>query len=152
MAPNRRGTKTPPKNEGNGEQRNNRYAEAWRPEDGDAIEGRIMRWAVGSSKYGKYPICVIKQNDGSERSIHAFHGALRSQFENEDPQVGEVVHVERIGKRENVEGTYEYVEYAVTVTSARKGRTSIHDVMRHAPARPVQNAAPLSQPDDDLPF
>lgn len=75
------------------------YAEAWRPEPGDKIAGRVLAIAMGPDMgYGPYPIVTL-DSAGTEYAIHAFHQILRTELARRRPKVGDEIEVTYQGKR-----------------------------------------------------
>ena len=68
-------------------------APAWRPdqEDADILIGQVISIEMGSSEYGSYPLLVVRQEDGTEKAVHAFHTVLRNELMKARPNVGETI-------------------------------------------------------------
>lgn len=100
------------------------FAEGWKPEPGDILEGRITSIDTGTNEYGTYPIVTIERDDGSSGAVHCFHTALRSQFARLRPQIGMKVGVKYLGKQQAknpVAGRSEYANYRVIMPEGGGG-------------------------------
>jgi hypothetical protein len=76
------------------------FPEAWRPEAGDKIKGRVVSVAMGPDfGYGPYPIVTITDTTGAERAIHAMHQILRTELARRRPGHGDEIEVTYVGKR-----------------------------------------------------
>jgi hypothetical protein len=76
------------------------FPEAWRPEEGDKIKGRVVSVAMGPDfGYGAYPIVTITDAAGNERAIHAMHRVLRTELARRRPGHGDEIEVTYVGKR-----------------------------------------------------
>jgi len=77
------------------------FPEAWIPEPGDILVGEILRYDVGPTAYGRFPVATIADEEtGEELSVWLLHTALRSSFAQLRPRIGE-----RIGIRRLEDGT-----------------------------------------------
>ena len=75
------------------------YAEAWRPDPGDKIKGRVLAVTMGPDMgYGQYPIVTLDV-DGQERAVHAFHTVLRTELARRRPRPGDDLEITYQGKR-----------------------------------------------------
>jgi hypothetical protein len=72
---------------------------AWRPDqdDPDTLIGEVIEIEVGTSDYGRYPILVIRQEDGEAKAVHGFHSVLQNELLKARPQVGEKVGIKYLG-------------------------------------------------------
>lgn len=101
-----------------------REPEAWLPEAGDKITGRIVEVgeAGHASEYGKYPILIIESVDVKtgeivETVLHCFHTVLRNAIERVNPEVGDTIGVAYKGLKEGgAFGTFE--NYRVVIERA----------------------------------
>jgi hypothetical protein len=58
-----------------------RSATAWRPTQGDMIDGTIVKILVRSGgDYGAYPVVILDTGSATYTAIHAFHTLLRNQL------------------------------------------------------------------------
>jgi hypothetical protein len=90
------------------------YAEAWRPDRGDILEGvvtEITQYDGGG--YGSYPIVTVKQDDGTSVAVHAFHTVLRNELARLDVQVGEGIAILYAGPQKTRDGKAMYEGYRV---------------------------------------
>lgn len=81
------------------------YPEAWKPEPGDKIAGKVI--GVTQSPdfgYGPYPIVTLNV-DGTERAVHAFHHVLRTELARRRPRVGDDLEIVYQGQRKPKSGT-----------------------------------------------
>jgi hypothetical protein len=70
------------------------FPEAWKPNEGDAIEGVVTELATRASEYGPdYTIITVEDDGGNEWAIHGFHSMLRNEIERKTPQVGDRIAV-----------------------------------------------------------
>lgn len=75
------------------------YPEAWRPDPGEKIAGKVVAVVMGPDMgYGSYPIVTL-ETSGGERAIHAFHTVLRTELARRRPRVGDPLEVTYQGKR-----------------------------------------------------
>lgn len=72
---------------------------AWRPDqdDPDLLIGDVVEIEVGTSDYGRYPILVVRRDDGEEKAVHGFHSVLQNELVKHKPQVGERVGIKYLG-------------------------------------------------------
>jgi hypothetical protein len=84
------------------------HPESWRPEPGDVLVGTFVRRDSGVSSYdGKtYTIVVIRDENGVEHGVWAFHTALRQQLSAARPKPGEAIALRYRGKRQGANATY----------------------------------------------
>ena len=139
---------------------------AWRPdqEDADLLIGDVLEIEVGSSDYGRYPIIVVRQEDGTEKAVHGFHSVLQNELTKHRPQVGERVGIKYLGDVETKPGSKykSYKGYRVKV-DREKGQDfdwnrigaaaedqSGHVVYDQVEQTPV--TVPAGAGDDDIPF
>ncbi len=47
--------------------------EAWRPDVGDELIGRVIRVNVRETDNGPYPVVTVLQDNGEKLALHAFH-------------------------------------------------------------------------------
>ncbi len=143
-------------------------APAWRPdqEDPDILIGEVVSIEAGSSDYGTYPLIVVRQDDGTEKAIHAFHTVLRNELVKQRPQIGERLGVKYLGKMQAAEGSKygSYIGYRAKVERAaglefnwdRMGADSDLVAFDDLPGAKQQTTEPVSVPagaeSDDIPF
>lgn len=100
------------------------FADGWKPEEGDVLEGVIMSIDTGTNEYGTYPIVTIQQADGTSQAAHAFHAALRSQLARVRPTLGQKIGIKYLGKqaaKNPTPGRSDYANYRVIVPEGLGG-------------------------------
>lgn len=137
-------------------------APAWRPdqEDEDILIGQVVSIEMGTSEYGPYPLLVVRQEDGTEKAVHAFHTVLRNELVKHRPNVGEKIGIKYLGKQKAAEGSKygSYIGYRVRVDrplGAEFNWDKIEvdeEVHPFAPVAPEPVTVPEGAGDDDLPF
>lgn len=90
------------------------FAPAWRPEPGDKLIGTVTRLSTAQSDYGPYPVLTIRQDDGENLSVHAFHTALRNQLVRQRPDLGQPIGILYAGLNPGKPGGRAYEDYRVT--------------------------------------
>jgi hypothetical protein len=92
------------------------YAPAWKPEPGEKIIGELIsvdeRLGYNDEPY---PILTLRQNDGGELAVHAFHSVLRNEVGKLNPQLGETIAVKYQGEVAKEGGRGRYHSYRVVV-------------------------------------
>lgn len=122
------------------------FAEAWRPEVGDVVEGKISSLSVGHSDYGQHPIIELTKEDGTRVAIHAFHTTLRNKLAEVKPKVGNTLAVKYFGEVEPKSGKGpSYHKYLVKSDAVTEFNW---DAMSTDLPQPV--AAEVAE--DDIPF
>ena len=74
------------------------FAPAWRPEPGDKLVGTVTELTERDGAYGPYPIITLRQEDGEEFAVHAFHGVLQSELARVAPKHGDTLGIKYSGK------------------------------------------------------
>ena len=74
------------------------WADAWKPDPGELIEGVVVEITTRDGEYGSYPIVTLELVDGERRAIHAFHSVLRNELARIAPQTGSRIAVLYKGK------------------------------------------------------
>ena len=97
------------------QQLDRQYAEAWRPEPGEKLIGRVTEIGAREGAYGTYPIVTVKQDDGSELALHAFHTVAMNELAAAKPQVGEQVAILYRGQLKAADGKSSYHAYKVVM-------------------------------------
>jgi hypothetical protein len=95
------------------------HARAWRPDQGDAnpLYARVV--AIGAREHpqwGIYPVITLAAQDGVV-SWHAWGKVAAQQLHQAQPEVGDLVAVEHLGRRTSGAGV-EYVAWRVEVERA----------------------------------
>jgi hypothetical protein len=79
----------------------NGWPEAWRPEPGDILVGRIDAYDVGHTNYGPVRTVLLTQEDTGERvSVWLSSTVLLNLFEQHKPKPGERIGLKYLGKDE----------------------------------------------------
>jgi hypothetical protein len=65
------------------------FAAAWRPAPGEKLVGTVTELGERDGPYGLYPIITVRQADGSEFAVHAFHGVLQNELARVAPKHGD---------------------------------------------------------------
>jgi hypothetical protein len=88
------------------------FAPAWRPRQGDILEGKVLERSSRVTDYGEYPILTLEGEGGriqggelvsGEIAVHGVHTALKNQIEDKNPQPGDYVGILFQGKIERVD-------------------------------------------------
>ena len=74
------------------------FAPAWRPESGDKLIGVVTDLSSRTGEYGSYPIVTVRDDDGNEWAVHAFHEVLANEFARIAPKVGDRIGIKYAGK------------------------------------------------------
>jgi hypothetical protein len=83
------------------------FAAAWRPEPGDKLVGTVIELDERDGAYGPYPIITLRQEDGEEFAVHAFHGVLQSELARVAPKHGDQLGIKYEGK-DQAKGYHRY--------------------------------------------
>lgn len=102
-----------------GEPGNQDYPDSWKPEPGDILAGKLVRISARDAGHGPYPIIEVEDRDGERLAFHGFHTVFRSEFEDQDPSVGDLIAV----RYEGVPDGKRYHAYTVKVKRADNGDT-----------------------------
>lgn len=147
------------------DQLNEENAPAWRPEEGDIIEGKVV--SIDQRPAGDYPaywIVTIEKDDGTREAVHAFHSVLEQELKRIRPQVGHRIAVKYLGKKQG--RNYSYANYKAATEHKPDVEWGTPDPEQDpvqsdipaddfaaAPTVSAQNAAAQQQAaDDDIPF
>lgn len=76
------------------------FAEAWRPEPGDKLVGRVVEISERQSEYddGPYPIVTVETDEGEQFAFHGFHTVAKSELAKQRPRVDERIGIAYHGK------------------------------------------------------
>jgi hypothetical protein len=131
------------------------FAPAWRPEAGEKLVGQIVVISERTGGFGRYPIVTLRQDDGSDLAIHAFHSVLSSRLAEVQPKPGERLGVKYEGKVEGAKQPYHSYKVAIDRPehpvdwSAYSG----DDLPEETTATPVSELhKPLEPEGEDIPF
>lgn len=135
--------------------------EAWRPEVGDVLIGRVLRITEGGteSAFGSYPIIMIQADrDGMCINVHAFHRVLRRELARQEVGEGDRVGVKYLGtvkggdfgKFEN----YRVIKDHAVMESAPPTRAVVKDSTAPAGVQAQAEAvhARATTTEDEIPF
>lgn len=110
------------------------HAVAWKPEVGDELHARFIRWDRATTRRGEsYPVAILETVNGEHVAAWGFYRVLLEELQKADPQPGEWLLIRRGEDRTNAEAM-PYRVYAVAVD-------------READAQ--RNGAPLPAPPMD---
>jgi hypothetical protein len=137
-------------------------ASAWRPdqEDPDVIIGEVTEISFASSDYEPYPLIVIRQEDGTEKAVHAFHTVLKNELLRQKPNIGERIGIKYLGEQPTKPGSKfkSFIGYRVKVDRKagtfdwnQVGQPSA-DVDPYQQPEPAAVTVPEGAGDDDIPF
>lgn len=90
---------------------------AWMPKDeGEQIVGRLVEVNPSAhTAHGAVPVVTLEGPNGGRRSVWLIHAVLRRGFERANVQLGEVVLIRFLGKRQPEGGGNAWHDYAVVV-------------------------------------
>ena len=88
-----------------------KYPPAWRPEVGDRLVGRVIRYATVPTNYGKQFVVTIRPDDAiddgdDDVAVWLSHVVLMNHFARLRPQRGTLVGIRRLDDREGAIGKY----------------------------------------------
>lgn len=73
------------------------FPEAWKPNVGALLIGKVLRYDEGSTEYGECKICLVEDEEtGEPRAVWIFHKVLLGEFEKKLPKVGERIGIKRL--------------------------------------------------------
>lgn len=124
------------------------FADAWRPEPGDVLRGKVTNLDMGHSEFGAYPIITVQSgapDDDSEYAVHAFHQALRDKLRDLKPSIGSEIAIKFFGEQKSTTSKFTYAKYGVKVEGGRQEFWG--DVPRAAPEPEAEKDT-----DEDIPF
>jgi hypothetical protein len=126
------------------------YADAWRHEVSDKIIGEVVDLSEREGKFGVYPIVTLRQDDGTELAVHAFHDVLANELGRIAPSPGDVIGIRYMGKHPE-KG---YHQYRVR----RAGGSSSVNWAKYGPqsgpsvSGPDSELQSVAEPADDFPY
>lgn len=71
--------------------------EAWRPNPGDKILGKVVLVSTREGDYGEYPYLEIDLGD-EVVAVHAFHSVLKNELARYQPKAGDTLGIKYKGK------------------------------------------------------
>jgi hypothetical protein len=111
--------------------------ESWRPEPGDKIMGRVIRYEKGTTQgWGDAPIVVLEslRTQGRLISVWMFHTTLVNEFKKQRPKVGEALMLEYHGKVEAKGEGQPYHSWRLVIDRANGGGLSLDEAFGEQPA------------------
>jgi hypothetical protein len=78
----------------------NGWPEAWRPDPGDILIGKIDAYDVGHTAYGPVRTVLLTQDTGERVSLWLSSAVLLNLFEQHKPKPGERIGLKYLGKDE----------------------------------------------------
>ncbi|HXJ92663.1 MAG TPA: hypothetical protein VMT20_07245 [Terriglobia bacterium] len=102
-------------------------AEAWRPDAGQELIGRITR-INDREQDGRdpYPVVTVEEPDGSLIAFHAFHTVAKNQLLEAGAQAGDEIAIRYLGKKEDAARPYH--NYRIVVEHAANGAPADDEV------------------------
>ena len=93
------------------------FAPAWRPDAGDTLIGKVVGISARDGGFGEYPIVVVRpgQTAETELAFHAIHTVAQNELASKKPQIGEMIAIKYVGKRESASGKAKYHGYKVVI-------------------------------------
>ncbi len=74
-------------------------AEAWRPQVGDTLIGKVVELDIRTGvEFGDYPIVTVQTDDGRDLAWHCFHAVAKAELARRRPVVGDVIGVKALGR------------------------------------------------------
>lgn len=123
-------------------------AEAWRPEVGDQVIGKVVDIGEREGDWGPYPVFVLASTDGELVAVHAFHGVLKNELGT--VQVGDEVGIAYKGMKAGAKQSYENYKVVIERNGAPAAQESL---AAHAAAAQTELAdVGASTEDDSEPF
>jgi len=123
--------------------------EAWRPEAGDSLTGKVVGVDSRDSDYSDepYPLLEIETSDGAVYAFHAFHTVAKREISRLQPEVGDEIGIKYFGKQAGNKNSYE--KYRVIVEKANKPAPNAPDwsAMRAEAEAEVESAKTLGVAD-----
>lgn len=122
-------------------------AEAWRPEPGDRVIGKVVGLDERQGDYEPYPVVTIQTSTNELVAVHGFHSVLKNELAKLAPQVGDEVGIVYKGKTEpKTKGGNEYENYKVVIERGDGSAPTTPDWAAH------QASAKAEMGEDEEPF
>jgi len=96
------------------ERLNREYPPRWEPQEGDVLEGTVVRIEPAPTRFGKAIVVEIVDAGGHGHSVWLLHTVLRNEFHRQRVLVGEFVVLRYDGTR-RPDGRDPYEAYSVVV-------------------------------------
>jgi hypothetical protein len=91
----------------------------WQPEVGDELVGVFRGWSSGVTKRAeRHPIAIVEDASGTSWAVWLFYRVLRAEFQEANPEPGELVLVRRLPDREGPNGAYRVFRVVVDRAAA----------------------------------
>jgi hypothetical protein len=136
------------------------FPEAWKPDPGEKLVGKIIGLDTRETEYGEYPIVTVLTADGRELAFHAFHTVARNELAKLEPDIGEQIGIAYHGRAEG--GNYERYRILMLDRDVAQSKRPDWKAMRDEADEPPEVTAepellpdPLAGPfasDDDIPL
>jgi hypothetical protein len=129
------------------------FAEAWRPEPGDALIGEVVDLDERDSEYGDvpYPIVTVLTDDGNEVAFHGFHTIARRELAKKQPQVGERIGIKYIGPASTTKAGMSPAQLYKIVVEREESKKTV-DWERIGAEADAADGATVGGGDGDIPF
>lgn len=78
----------------------NDYAESWKPQPGNEVQGTLTAVGMNDAGWGPYPIVTLEDEGGTRLAVHAFHDVLKAELSKRSPKIGDSLWIKYLGKPE----------------------------------------------------
>ena len=96
--------------------------QAWMPEAGDKLIGRVVEVDMLESRFGgSYPFVVLETDDGEQVAVHGFHAVLKGELARKRPKVGDRLGIKFLGQGAKVD----YLGYTVRIERAEPETSTV---------------------------
>lgn len=82
------------------------WAQAWDPDPRDMLIGTLEGYDEGDTKYGTVSVARIREANGGLRALWFYHSVLKQEWKKANPDVGDRVGVQYLGKRTGKNHSY----------------------------------------------
>lgn len=72
--------------------------EAWIPNDGDKLVGKLLEVSTREGDYGEYPYLEVETPEGEFKAVHGYHTVLKNEIASKKPRVGDDIAIKYFGK------------------------------------------------------
>jgi len=131
------------------------FPEAWKPQPGEKLIGKLVDLDLRNSEYGPpYPILTVLDEAGHEWAWHAFHTMARNEVAKRRPQIGEQVGISYHGKGTAAPGMNAPERWRLLVDRPRELQPPIdwEAVAPDATQADDTTSATAPAADDEIPF